>query len=234
MRRGARQERRENRRENRQERREDRGPGAAVAVGAVTGALAGVAIHSARNGSRSPSPDNSDAPSEDDSGPKTFAMREKLLAFGDDFTINKMSRRRGRGKPAYYSNNKIFRARETFYLKSLEGENLYKIQDRVARLRDSMAIEDDDGNKVAEIKKRAVGVVRDNFVVKIRDDTNWQVHGSILEHEFTIKEDGREIVTVHKKWIAPVKDRYFIDVDGTDDVALALCVVIALETMTED
>jgi len=230
MRRGARQERREDRRENRHERREDRGPGAKVAIGAATGAMAGMAIHNARKGSDSGSGSESD----DDSGPKTFAMREKLLAFGDDFTINRMSRRRGKGKPAYKSDNKILRMRETFYLKNLSGKVLFKIQDRVARVRDSMAIEDDDGHKVAEIKKRAVGVVRDNFVVKVKGDTNWQCHGSILEHDFTIKEDGREIVTVHKKWITPIKDRYFIDVDPRcDDTALALCVVIALEAMTD-
>lgn len=37
-----------------------------------------------------------------------------------------------------------------------------------------MAIEDSDGNKVAELKKRIVGVVRDNYVVKIRGDRDWR------------------------------------------------------------
>jgi len=179
--------------------------------------------------------DGSDDSSEDEGGPVTFAMREKLLTFGDDFTINKMSRRRGKGKPTFYCDNKIVRIRETFNMREFRTrKTLYSIQERKLRLRDSMAIEDGDGEKIAEIKKRAVGVVRDNFVVKIRGEENWQVHGNILEHAFTINEGGTEIVKVHKKWIAPIKDCYFIDIHGTDDVALALMVVIGLESLTDE
>jgi len=222
--RGARTERRE-------DRRDDRGPGASAAVGVAAGAAVAVGVHKKRHGSRSPSPGSS---SDDDDGPQTFAMREKLLTFGNDFTINKMSRRRGKGKPAFYCDNKVIRVRETFNLKSSRGgKTLYSIQEKKARVRDSMKIEDADGKDIAEIKKRSVGVVRDNFVVKVRGDDNWQVHGSILEHNFTITEHGKEIVKVHKKWVAPVKDCYFIDIHGTDDVALAMMVVIGLESLTE-
>eukprot|EP00536_Pseudo-nitzschia_multiseries_P007845 jgi/Psemu1/240606/estExt_Genewise1.C_1890030 len=161
-------------------------------------------------------------------------MKEKLLAFGDSFTINRVTRRHQRGRPAYYANNKVLRLRETFHLQaSRSGPSLYTIQERKLRVRDSMAIEDGDGKKIAEIKKRAIGVVRDNFVVKVKGDKNWQIHGSILQHDFTIKEGGQEIVKVHKNWIAPIRDCYFIDVHGTDDVALALMVVIGLEAMTD-
>ena len=125
-----------------------------------------------------------------------------------------------------------------------------------------MAIEDSNGDKVAELKKRVIGVVRDNFVVKIRGDRDWrelfisvlmilavigywvltclcfvytEVHGSILEHDFKIKEGGRSIVTVHKNWIAPIKDAYFIDIDeDCDDEGLAVMVVIGLESLTEE
>lgn len=203
--------RREGRKEDRGERKEDR---------------------------RGGSGDDDASSSEDEGGCKTFAMREKLLTFGDDFTIEKLStKRRGgrKGRPAYYADNKVLRARETFHLREFHHKKvLYSIQERKLRVRDSMAIENHDGEKIAEIKKRSIGVVRDNFVVKIRDDTNWQVHGSILEHDFTIKEEGKQIVKVHKKWIAPIKDCYFIDVEHTDDVALALMVVIGLEALTNE
>jgi uncharacterized protein YxjI len=216
------------RQERREDRREDRGPAGKV--------LAGAAVVGAVKGRRG-GDDGSDSGSSSDEGdgPKTYAMREKLLTFGSDFTINKMSRRRGKGKPAFWANNKVLRARETFYLQeSRGGKMLYQIQERKMRLRDSMAIENEDGDKIAEIKKKAIGVVRDNFVVKIRGEDNWKCHGSILEHDFTIKEDGKEIIKVHKNWISPIKDCYFIDIHGTDDVALALMVVIGLEALTEE
>ena len=176
---------------------------------------------------------NSDSDSDDD-GPKTYAMKEKLLLdIGDDFKINRMHRKRGKGKTAFIANNKVMRLRETFELQTTDRETLYQIQERKMRARESMTIEDNDGHKVAEIKKKAIGVVRDNFVVKVRGDTNWQIHGSILEHEYTIKENGREIMNVHKKWIAPVQDCYFIDISEGVDEGLALCVCIALESMED-
>ena len=165
-------------------------------------------------------------------------MREKLLAFGDDFEIKKASHRRGGrvGHTAYYVDNKVLRVRETIKLReSRHGDVLYQIQERKLRVRDAMAIEDGKGRKVAELKKRKVGVVRENFVVKVHGDRDWQVHGSILDHKFTIKEGGRTIVTVHKNWVTPIKDAYFIDVDeDCDDTALALAVVMGLEDMAED
>ncbi|VEU36245.1 unnamed protein product [Pseudo-nitzschia multistriata] len=227
--------RREARREHREERKEHIPPAVKTAVVMGTGAGLGIAVARRAKAKRSGSPDSSSSSDEDDNAPKTFAMKEKLLAFGDSFTINRVSRRHQRGRPAYYANNKVMRLRETFHLQaSRSGPTLYCIQDRKLRIRDSMAIEDADGRKVAEIKKKVIGIVRENFVVKIKDETNWQIHGSILEHDFTIKENGREIVKVHKNWIAPIRDCYFIDIHGTDDVPLALTVVIGLEAMSED
>jgi len=234
-------ERRADRRENRQARRDDRGAAGNIAIGALAGAAVGGAIaHNRKPDSHSPQ--QSPPPPQSDSkyhhpnevgGPSTFVMREKLLRFGNDFTINKTDHRHGRGEPYYYCDNKILRIRDTFKLQTHAHprHTLYQIQERKARIRDAMAIEDDNGNKVAEIKKRAVGVVRDNFVVTIRGTRDWQVHGSVLQHTYRINEGGRQIVHVHKNWIAPIRDCYLIDVHSTDDVALALCVCIALDNM---
>jgi len=237
---GARgQARREERRDRREDRRDDRGPGAAVAMGAVVGGLGGAAVAGAVHNRRHDSPERPSGgggghPNEI-GGPKTFIMREKLLRFGDDFTINKATRRHEKGEPAFYADNKLLRVRDTFLLQTYDRprRTLYKIQERKMRVRDAMTIEDDDGNKVAEIKKRTVGVVRDNYVVKVRGTTDWQVHGTILEHDYRINEGGRQVVHVHKNWVAPIRDCYMIDVHSTNDVALALCVCIALDSMED-
>lgn len=175
-------------------------------------------------------------PEPEPQGPSTFAMREKmLLSIGDNQRINKMTDgRRGRGEPAYFANNRVLRLRETFELQNLDHQTLYKIQERKMRARDAMAIHDANGERVAEIKKKFIGVVRDNYVVKIRGEKNWKIHGSILEHNFTILEDDEEIVTVHKRWIAPIRDCYMIDIKDGVDEGLALCVCVALESMSED
>ena len=216
-------ERRQERREHRQDRREER-----------KAHRRGSSKHSVASSVSSTSSDSDSS----EAFNNTSVMREKLLALGDDFEIKKASHRRGGrvGHTAYYVDAKVLRARDTIKLReSKHGKVLYQIQERKMRLRDAMAIEDDDGRKIAELKKREVGLVRDNFVVKVRGDRDWQVHGSVLEHNFKIKEGGKTIVTVHKNWVAPIKDAYFIDIDeDCDDGALALMVVIGLENLNED
>ena len=65
------------------------------------------------------------------------------------------------------------------------------------RVRDTMKIEDRSGKEIAKIKKRMVGIVRDNYVIKVRGDRDWQVYGSILGHNY-IREGAKTIVKVHK------------------------------------
>lgn len=109
--------------------------------------------------------------------------------------------RRGNGEePAFYVDNKVVRVRETFNIRSSpHGKVLYQVQERKMRVRDAMAIEDGYGEKIAEIKKRVVDVVRDSFVIKIRGERDWACHGSILEHHFTNKEHGELVAQIHKK-----------------------------------
>ena len=94
-------------------------------------------------------------------------MREKLLALGKDFEIKEASHRRGgrTGETKFYVDNKVLCLRETFNIrKSKHGEVLYQVQERKMRVRDTMKIEDRSGKEIAKIKKRMVGIVRDNYV----------------------------------------------------------------------
>jgi len=241
-------ERRQARRENRQDRRNSRhGSSIKSSCGGsviVTSSCSSKSSHSSHNHKSSckssfASSCSSHGSHGGDDGNNTFVMREKLITFGKDFEIKEASHRRGGhgpGKAKYYVDNKVLRARETFNIRSSRhGEVLYQVQERKLRVRDTMKIEDGNGDEVAKIKKRAVGVVCDNFVVKVRGDRDWQIHGAILDHNFTVKENGKTIVKVHKNWVTPIKDCYFIDIDeDCDDKALALMVVIGLEDMSED
>jgi len=44
-----------------------------------------------------------------------------------------------------------------------------KIQEKVMNLRDTMEIDDADGNKITEVKKRVLTPLRDQFLVKIKN-----------------------------------------------------------------
>ena len=79
-------------------------------------------------------------------GPK-FRMREKMMAIGDDYWIEDDD-----GNKLYKVNGKAARLRETFILEDAQGNELSKIQEKKLTVRDKMTIEWADSH--ATVRKR--------------------------------------------------------------------------------
>jgi uncharacterized protein YxjI len=81
----------------------------------------------------------------------------------------------------------------------------------MARVRDTMEIEDRDGHTVATVKKALITPLRDRWTVKVADGPDLDVKGSLLDHEYII-EDGRStLAEVSKKWFRAA-DTYGVEV----------------------
>ena len=63
-------------------------------------------------------------------------MRQKLVSIGDDFWIET-----DRGQRAFKVDGKALRVRQTLIFEDPHGQELCKIQERIARIKDSMEIE---------------------------------------------------------------------------------------------
>jgi uncharacterized protein YxjI len=154
-----------------------------------------------------------------------YQMRQKLIAFGDDFYIEDQS-----GRKVYKVDGKVLRVRDTLKFKDMQGNTLCQIQERMLRIKDSMAIEDAVGNKVAEVKKALITPLRERWTVKIRSGPDLQVQGNILDHEYEIRDDRRKVAQVSKKWFR-VRDTYGVEVAPDQEDVLILAVTVALDVM---
>jgi uncharacterized protein YxjI len=154
-----------------------------------------------------------------------YQMRQKLIAFGDDFYIEDQS-----GRKVYKVDGKVLRVRDTLKFKDMQGRTLCQIQERMLRIKDSMAIEDGSGNKVAEVKKALITPLRDRWTVKIRNSPDLDVQGNILDHEYEIGEGRQKVAQVSKKWFR-VRDTYGVQVSPDQDDILILAVTVALDIM---
>jgi uncharacterized protein YxjI len=154
-----------------------------------------------------------------------YQMRQKLIAFGDDFYIEDQS-----GRKVYKVDGKVLRVRDTLKFKDMQGRTLCQIQERMLRIKDSMAIEDTSGNKVAEVKKALITPLRDRWTVKIRNGPDLDVQGNILDHEYEIGEGRQKVAQVSKKWFR-VRDTYGVQVSPDQDDILILAVTVALDIM---
>jgi len=154
-----------------------------------------------------------------------YQMRQKLIAFGDDFYIENEA-----GQKVYKVDGKVLRVRDTLKFKDMQGNLLCQIQERMLRVKDVMAIEDGSGKKVAEVKKALITPLRDRWTVKIRSGPDLDVQGNILDHEYEIEEGRRKVAQVSKKWFR-IRDTYGVEVAPDQDDVLILAVTVALDIM---
>jgi uncharacterized protein YxjI len=156
-----------------------------------------------------------------------YRMREKMLAIGDDFWIEN-----GAGERAFKVNGKALRMRATLEFEDLEGHELVRLQERKLRVRDTMVIEH-DGDTVATVRKALITPLRERFKVELAAGGEYDVHGNIVDHEYTFERDGQEVANVSKRWFR-VRDTYGVEIAPGENDVLVLAATVAIDQMTHD
>ena len=158
-------------------------------------------------------------------GADHYRMRQKLVSIGDDYWIEN-----DRGERAYKVDGKALRLRKTLIFQDAHGAELVKIQEHMLHVRDTMEIEDRDGNRVATVKKALITPLRDRWTVKVADGPDLEVKFYILDDEYTIEDGRTRAAEVSKKWFR-VADTYGVEVAPGQDPAAILAVTAVLDTM---
>ena len=163
----------------------------------------------------------------DDSDELRYQMREKMFAIGDDYWIET-----NRSERAFKVDGKALRVRQTLIIEDRDGNELYKIQERMARVRDTMAIE--RGNDtVATVKKALVNPLRDRFAIDVHDGDDLEAKGNIVDHEYAIERDGDKVAEVSRRWFR-VRDTYGIEISPDVDPGLILAATVCIDQMSHE
>jgi len=162
------------------------------------------------------------------SGNTRYQMRQKLVAFGDDFYIENTQ-----GQKVYKVDGKVLRVRDTLIFRDMQGKELCKIQERMLRVKDSMEVEGPGGESLAMVKKALIAPLRDRWVVKVRNGPDLQVQGNILDHEYSIGEGRNKIAEISKKWFR-VRDTYGVEIEPGQEDVLILAVTVAIDMMAHE
>jgi len=96
----------------------------------------------------------------------------------------------------YRMKQRLMAIGEDFDIENEAGERVYHVDAKVMTVRDTLVITDSQGNQVATIKEKLVSV----------KDT------------MQIYREGEVIASVRKKLFSPFKERFNIDVTGSDDL----------------
>ena len=154
-----------------------------------------------------------------------YRMRQKLVAFGDDFWIENEA-----GQRAFKVDGKMLRVRDTLFFEDMQGQTLCKIQEKLVRVRDTKTIEGPNDELLATVRKALITPLRDRWTVKIGDGPDLDVQGNILNHQYTIEEGGRKIAEVSKKWFR-LADTYGVQIESGQNDIVILAITVAVDMM---
>jgi uncharacterized protein YxjI len=152
-----------------------------------------------------------------------YVMRERILSWGDDFTIKDAD-----GRDAFYVDGKVFSFGDKLSFQDMSGRELALIDQKLLSWGPQYEIIR-GGTRVAVVKKHLFTLFRARFTVDVPGPDDLEAAGDFLAHEYSFTRAGREVARVSKRWFS-WSDTYGIDIDeGEDDVLiLASAVVIDL------
>jgi uncharacterized protein YxjI len=155
-----------------------------------------------------------------------YVIQERLLALGDDFDITDEA-----GRPVYHVDGKVFTLRDRLEIQDMSGREIASVQRKLLAFRPTYEITV-AGREAARIRKHFFSLLRDKYTVDVPGPDDLEVTGSILDHNFTIRRDGRAVATVSKAWLT-LRDTYGVEIAEGEDDLLILATVLALDLAEE-
>ncbi len=152
-------------------------------------------------------------------------MRERILSWGDDFTIKDAD-----GRDAYYVDGKVFSFGDKLSFQDMQGKELAVIDQKLLSFGPQYQIIR-DGRTVATVKKHLFTFIRHKFTVDVPGPDDLEAAGNFLDHEYAFERDGREVARVSKRWFSWA-DTYGVDIDQTEDDVLILASAVVVDLVS--
>jgi len=152
-----------------------------------------------------------------------YVLRQKILSFGDDFTIRDEA-----GNDAFVVDGKAFSFGDKLSFQDTAGRELAFIKQKLFNFSPTYEIWR-GGELAAVVKRELFSFFHHRFTVDVPGPDDLEAEGDFTDHEYEFRRGGRVVAVVSKRWFSWT-DTYGIDVDdGEDDVlVLASAVVVDL------
>lgn len=149
-----------------------------------------------------------------------YVMKQKLLAWGDDFVIKDAA-----GRDCFFVDGKVFSLGDKATFHDSQGNELLRIEQKLLSLQKTYRIFRGD-QEAARVKKQLFKFFRDAFDIEDAAAGDLDAVGDFFDREYRFTRDGRTIATVSKQFFSWT-DTYGVDiVDGEDDVLILACTVV--------
>ena len=150
-------------------------------------------------------------------------MKQKVFSWKDKFSITDAM-----GQDKYYIEGKVISLGKKLRIYDMAENELAFVNQKLLTLLPKFAVEI-NGEVVAVIKKK-FSLFKPKYAITGPD---WEVEGNFLSHDYTITENGKPIVAIHKKWMT-WGDTFELDIPDESNEILALAVVLAIDAVMDN
>jgi len=99
----------------------------------------------------------------------------------------------------YKIRQKLVSIGDDFWIENHEGKRVFKVDGKILRIRKTLVFEDVNGRKLCQIKERLL-TIKDTMVIE--------------------DPDGKDIAVIKKALIAPLRDKWNVNVKGREDLVV--------------
>ena len=154
-----------------------------------------------------------------------YVMRQRLLSFGDDFTIKDDA-----GRDVYFVDGRALSIGDKLSFQDMQGRELAFIRQKLLAWGKTYEIAR-DGEVVAVVRKKIFTLLRHRFTVDVPGPDDLEAQGDFIDHEYTFRRGDRVVATVSKKWFR-LTDTYGVEVAPGEDPVLILASAVVIDQAT--
>jgi uncharacterized protein YxjI len=156
-----------------------------------------------------------------------YVMKQKWLAFGDDFAIKDSS-----GVERFYVDGRALSIGDKLSFQDMDGNELAFIRQRLLAWGPTYEILRDD-RVIATVKKRLFTLFKCRFEVDVPGPNDIEARGDFLDHEYAFERGSETVATVSKRWFSWT-DTYGVDVASGEDEVLVLASAVVIDLVCHD
>ena len=151
-----------------------------------------------------------------------YVMKEKLFAWGDDFTIQDEH-----GRDVFFVDGKALSFGDQLSFQDMQGNELAFIKEKVFAWGKTFEIHR-SGTLAAVVKKELFTLFKCHFTVDVPGPNDLEAHGDFLDHEYEFRRGDETVAAVSKQWFSWA-DTYGVDVADGEDAVLILASAVVVD-----
>lgn len=162
-------------------------------------------------------------------GVNRYIMRQRMVALGQDFNINNAA-----GQPCFKIDGKVRLVKESLKFRDMQGNLLYKLDERVLRIRDSYDILNASDQVVAKVHNAIFDPLREKFTIELANGETMTTRGKVMWAQYDIERGGRQVGKISKQFSWIGRDQYVVDVLQGEDDCLILAITVVIDMMVSN